>query len=157
MRMARPRIRRYGLDQCGWTLIELLTVLVIIGILMSMTMNKSQAAMRAAKNAQAAVEIMELMTAIDDYELNNDMLPVSLAAFGEGGKTDPWGNAYFYAIITDISVARKDKFLVPVNTTYDLYSMGADGKSRRAFAAPVSHDDIVRAGDGSYVGLASGY
>jgi len=144
-------------DERGWTLIELLTALVIIGILMSMTMNKSQAAMRSAKNAQAAVEIMELMTAIDDYELDNDMLPVSLAAIGEGGKTDPWGNVYFYAIITDPAVARKDKFLVPVNTTYDLYSMGADGGSKRHFNAPLSIDDIVRAGDGSYVGLASGY
>ena len=145
------------MDERGWTLIELLTALVIIGILMSMTMNKSQAAMRSAKNAQAAVEIMELMTAIDDYELDNDMLPVSLAAIGEGGKTDPWGNVYFYAIITDPSLARKDQFLVPVNTTYDLYSMGADGQSKRHFNAPFSVDDIVRAGDGSYVGLAAGY
>jgi len=155
--MEQPPHTRFGLDDRGWTLIELLTVLVIIGILVSMTMNKSQAAMRAAKNAQAAVEIMELMTSIDDYEFDNDMLPVSLAAIGEGGKADPWGNGYVYEIITNVATARKDKFLVPVNTTYDLYSMGADGTSRRAFSAPVSHDDIVRAGDGSYVGLASGY
>jgi len=148
---------RYGLDEGGWTLIELLTALVIIGILLSLTMNKSQAAMRAAKNAQAALEIMELMTTIDDYELDNDMLPVSLAALGEGGKTDPWGRAYVYAIITNVNLARKDKFLVPVNTTYDLYSMGVDGKSKRPFNAAASHDDIVRAGDGSYVGLAAGY
>lgn len=155
--MQRPPTQRPDARQGGWTLIELLTALVIIGILMSMTMNKSQAAMLAAKNAQAAVEIMELMTAIDDYELENDMLPPTLAAIGEGGKLDPWGRAYVYEIITDILTARKDKFLVPVNTGYDLYSAGADGRSRRAFSAEVSIDDIVRAGDGSYVGLAAGY
>lgn len=148
---------RCGRGQQGWTLIELLTVLVIVGILTSLTMNRSQRAMLAARNAQAAVEIMELMTAVDDYELDNDALPVSLAAIGEGGKLDPWGNVYQYAVIIDVDTARKDKFLVPVNTTYDLYSMGADGRSRRAFNAPASHDDIVRAGDGSYVGLAAGY
>lgn len=155
--MARLRDRKLELDQQGWTLVELLTVLVIFGILISMTMDRSQRAMLAARNAQAAVEIMEMQTAIDDYEFDNDALPGSLAAVGHGGKLDPWGRAYVYAIITDITMARKDKFLVPLNTGYDLYSLGADGITEIPLTAPPSHDDIVRGSDGGYVGLASGY
>ena len=35
--------------------------------------------------------------------------------------------------------------------------MGKDGKSRTPLTAKASRDDIVRAGDGAYVGLASAY
>jgi general secretion pathway protein G len=54
-------------------------------------------------------------------------------------------------------IARKDRFLVPINSTYDLYSVGADGKSTGPLTASISHDDVIRANDGGYVGLASGY
>ena len=50
---------------------------------------------------------------------------------------------------------RKDHFLVPVNSDFDLYSMGADGNSQAPFTAEASYDDIVRADDGRYVGLVS--
>jgi general secretion pathway protein G len=51
--------------------------------------------------------------------------------------------------------ARKDKFLVPINSDYDLYSDGQDGQSASPLTAKASQDDIVRAANGSYVGLAS--
>jgi general secretion pathway protein G len=51
--------------------------------------------------------------------------------------------------------ARKDRFLVPLNDDYDLYSMGKDGTSSPPLTAKVSQDDIIRANNGSYVGLAS--
>ena len=44
---------------------------------------------------------------------------------------------------------------MPVNSDYDLYSMGQDRGSVPAFTAKASQDDIVRANDGAYVGLAS--
>ena len=53
--------------------------------------------------------------------------------------------------------ARKDRFLVPLNSDYDLYSAGKDGKSRPPLSAQMSQDDIVRANDGAYIGLASQY
>ena len=51
--------------------------------------------------------------------------------------------------------ARKDRFLVPLNSDYDLYSKGKDGKSSSPITASDSQDDVIRASDGSYVGLAS--
>ena len=52
---------------------------------------------------------------------------------------------------------RRDHFLVPVNTDFDLYSLGKDGLSRSPFTAAASQDDIVRANNGLYVGLVSEY
>jgi len=56
---------------------------------------------------------------------------------------------------TNIGAARKDGNLVPINTNYDLCSFGKDGKSKAPLRAKDSHDDIIYANDGSYIGLAS--
>jgi general secretion pathway protein G len=53
-----------------------------------------------------------------------------------------------------IALARKDRFLVPINSDYDLYSMGPDGESKATLNAPVSRDDIIRAADGAFYGRA---
>ncbi len=50
--------------------------------------------------------------------------------------------------------ARKDRFLVPINSDYDLYSRGKDGLSVAPLTAAQSRDDIVRAANGTFVGLA---
>jgi general secretion pathway protein G len=47
--------------------------------------------------------------------------------------------------------------VVPINTDYDLYSMGKDGKSQPPLTAKDSRDDIIRANDGAYIGPAEGY
>ena len=52
---------------------------------------------------------------------------------------------------------RKDKFLVPLNSDYDLYSMGPDGKSVPPLTAKASRDDILRANDGEFFGPAHLY
>jgi general secretion pathway protein G len=53
--------------------------------------------------------------------------------------------------------ARKDKNLHPLNSDFDLYSIGKDGESRQPLTAKWSRDDVVRANDGGFVGLASEY
>ena len=52
---------------------------------------------------------------------------------------------------------RKNKDLFPLNTAYDLYSMGKDGTSSSRIDNPVSMDDVVRFNDGRYYGLAGDY
>ena len=49
---------------------------------------------------------------------------------------------------------RMDRFLHPINSDYDLYSMGKDGQTVLPLTARQSHDDVIRANDGSFVGLA---
>jgi len=53
--------------------------------------------------------------------------------------------------------ARKDRNLVPINSDFDLYSVGRDGMSAPALTAKVSQDDVVRASNGGFVGLARDY
>jgi general secretion pathway protein G len=70
------------------------------------------------------------------------------AGAGGGGGGPPCGG---------IGGARKDRFLVPINSDFDLYSMGKDGESLGPLTAITSHDDIIRANDGGYYGLASDF
>ena len=75
---------------------------------------------------------------------------------------DPWGNAYVYLNIIDggpgiKGQVRKDKKLNPINTNYDLYSMGKDGVTKKQLDNKDSVDDIVLAGDGGFVGLSSDF
>jgi general secretion pathway protein G len=133
----------------------LLLVLAIIGTLTSIGLPRIQETLDRAKIARAIGDIRALQA-----EITSDPLPADLAAIGRDGMLDPWGNPYVYnphAYGKGQGEPRKDRFLVPLNSEYDLYSIGKDGQSRAPLTAAVSKDDIVRADDGGYIGLASKY
>ena len=99
-------------------------------------------------------------------ELNGtEVLPATLAAIKRGGMLDPWGRAYVFYPFPESSGhghapppgARKDRFLVPINSRFDLYSMGPDGQTRAPLTAQASRDDIVVANDGDFIGKAVNY
>ncbi len=46
---------------------------------------------------------------------------------------------------------------MPINSDYDLWSSGKDGASSPPLTAKPSRDDIVRANNGRFVGLASDF
>ena len=56
-----------------------------------------------------------------------------------------------------MGMVRKDKNLVPINSDFDLYSMGPDGESVSPLTANSSRDDIVRGRNGDYIGNAAEY
>lgn len=139
----------------GFTLVELLLVLAIIGTLTSMGLPRLQDALDRTRIARAIGDIRALQA-----EITSDPLPVDLAVIGRDGMLDPWGNPYVYnphIYGKGKGEPRKDRFLVPLNSEYDLYSKGKDGQSQSPLTAQVSKDDIVRADDGGYIGLASKY
>jgi len=143
----------------GFTLIELVLVVVIVGALAALAIPNLGAAIERARIVAAVGDIRALGQDLTEYHLDNGTYPGSLAAVGAAGMRDPWGNPYQYLPVAGASVGslRKDRFLVPVNTDFDLYSMGPDGQSQPPFTAAVSQDDIVRANDGGFVGLAGEY
>ncbi len=145
----------------GLTLIELIISMSIISILAAIAIPSFFSYMNKTQITRVNAEIRMLEKEILYFDLINHHLPNSLDDIGYSGLSDPWGNPYRYTRIDGGSTPkgkwRKDRFLVPVNTDFDLYSMGKDGKSRSPFTAKHSRDDIVRANNGGYIGLAADY
>jgi general secretion pathway protein G len=115
-----------------------------------------------AKVSRCVGDIETMKDEIFQHLLVRGSLPRSLAEIGRGDLRDPWGSPYQYLNFDDVrgrgvGPMRRDRFLVPVNSRFDLYSMGRDGRSRPPFTARDSWDDIVMANDGGYIGLASQY
>lgn len=58
---------------------------------------------------------------------------------------------------SSVGGARKDRFGAPLNSDFDLYSMGKNRESAASLSTPKSYDDVIRASDGMFVGLASDF
>jgi len=144
----------------GWTLIELCLAIAIVGVLGVMAATQYGNYVDRVRIAQAVFDIGTLETRIAKFDADNRGLPTALADLPGNLPKDPWGHDYQYLSHENVKGKggfRKDKHIVPINTDYDLYSMGKDGASVAPLTAKVSRDDIVRASDGRFVGLASDY
>ncbi len=129
------RAGRRSLSQAGFTLIEILVVVVILGILAAVIVPKIMDKPELARIAKAKTDVRALETALDLYRLDNFTYPTTdqgleaLVAKPAGSpepknwkaggyiKTlnkDPWGNPY--------------KYLYPGSKSeVDIYSLGPDG------------------------------
>lgn len=148
-------------DQSGYSLIELIMVVAIIVTLGSMGVPIYIKAIDSAKNVKAIGDIKYIQTEIEVYQARNQTLPATLKEIDCKIVTDPWGRPYVYSKISSskrsYNSCRKDKNLVPLNNDYDLYSKGKDGLSQAPLTSKQSRDDIVRASNGGFIGLASNY
>ena len=145
--------------QNGLTLVEIMIAIAILGIVSSLSVSLYKDYTLGANVNRAITEIRMIDLMIKDYRLTTRNYPPDLAAVGVDYQ-DPWGNDYQYLDISSDpgnGAKRKDKNLVPINTDFDLYSMGPDGASVSPLTAQQSHDDIIRANNGKYVGVAEGY
>jgi general secretion pathway protein G len=146
----------------GFTLIELMLCVCIFGLLCAIATPFYLSYREDARVAAAISDMKTIEAAIGNYVADYGQLPDSLAQIGMDGLLDPWQHPYQYLRIDGGNVKgtgkmRKDHFMVPVNTDYDLYSMGPDGKSEPPFTAKASQDDIVRANNGGYYGKVSNF
>ena len=144
----------------GHTLIEVLIAIAVLAILVAIGLMMYRSGLQTSRVAKAIAEIKILQLDIDNYKEMYDEFPLILADIGHGGRLDPWNNPYQfqnYDTVKRKKGMRKDKKLKPLNSDYDLFSMGPDGDWKAPLNAKVSRDDIVRAQDGEFVGIADDF
>lgn len=237
-RVARhPAPDRLEHNNEGFTLIELVLVVAIVGILSTLAIPNYLGFLEKARVARAVAELNAIAKDIQGYAYATGQYPDNLAQAGWSQRLDRWGNPYQYlridctnplplygrldniepshtgseGLVLPASVAgphvnahvslavdvgnhqgriylvaqggngngggnggggngngggnggcgsgqpRKDHFLHPISSDFDLYSMGKDGDSVAPLTAQKSRDDIIRANDGGYYGLASNF
>jgi general secretion pathway protein G len=145
-------------QQIGVTLLELMVALAAVAVLASIAIPAFNGYVQRTRVSRAISEIGTISLQLYRWQANTRTFPATLAEAGLGGN-DPWGNPYEYTRVegTPDNELRKDHNLHPINTDFDLYSMGPDGDSRRPLTAQKSRDDIIRANDGAFIGIAQDY
>jgi general secretion pathway protein G len=145
-------------------LLELMVALAVVGLLAAIALPTYAAIIERQKVGEAGRELMEISVAIERYRTMRFEVPETLAELGLDAKLleDPWGRQYqflsFNSSIPGIKgKIRKDHNLHPLNSEFDLYSLGEDGQSQSPLTAKASRDDVIWARDGGFVGLAEDY
>jgi general secretion pathway protein G len=154
-RRSAPRAR-----SAAYTLVEILLVVALVAVLAAIALPAYQSYRERIRIASAVMDIKVLDATIQSFRMNTDRLPDELDEVGWAGRLDPWGNPYRYTNLGAVNgngKARKNKNLVPINTDFDLWSDGPDGRSVGPLTASQSRDDIVRANDGRFIGPAKDY
>jgi general secretion pathway protein G len=131
--MKRPLPDRRPRNAAGFTLMELLVVLAILGLLMSLVGPQVLKQLGGAKTKTALIQIRDLEQALEMYKLDVGRFPNTtqgLTALVEkpGGAAgwngpylkngklpqDPWGSSYLYKYPGD-------------RAEFDIYTLGQDG------------------------------
>ena len=118
----RPDARRRA-RQRGFTLIEIMVVVVILGILASLVVPTIMERPDHARQVRAKQDVRAITSALSMYRLDNFDYPVTLDELATGSNkylervpSDPWGRPYNYSYPGHRSDAK-----------FDIYSYGVDG------------------------------
>lgn len=160
-----PDKGKFSIDNRGFTLVELLMVIAIIGLLALLVIPQYDNLKNNAKRAQCKADLRTVEKSIYAYNLDKGTFPPT-----PGGPldpaiftvvNDPWGHQFVYYNIRDgggtpyaVTIPGTDN----LNDDFDLYSTGINGLSTGILdPTTTSWDDVIRALDGAYLGDAGKY
>ena len=132
--MRSDRLRRAGRGERGFTLMEMLVVLVLIGLIAAVAIPQISHLLGSAKSKAARIQLETLNRSLSFYQLDNGAFPTAeqgLAALWtrpgdlptwngpyvreERQLVDPWGRPMLYRLTGE-------------NRAFTLISLGADGR-----------------------------
>ena len=105
-------------DNAGFSFIEIMVVVVIMGLLASAVTVKVVGYMETAKINRAKSDIATIVDAVEAYHLQNGRYPTNeegLKNLPLKNRTDPWGNPYEYNCPGHLE-------------PFEVVSLGADGR-----------------------------
>lgn len=146
--VSRTAVRNRG----GFTLVELLVVMAIVGTLVIMAMTGFGKFKELARISRAQVEIRGMEREISAWATEKGGLPPTLGDINRQDLLDPWKRNYVYSTTPTRTFSGDE-----INGDFDLYSTGSDGLTADSIVDDTSKDDIIRGRDGSFVGIAIEY
>jgi general secretion pathway protein G len=161
----------YGQRAGGFTLVEIMLVLAAIAAILTIGIPTYSEHRKRVMIAEVKKDLVVISQKLEKYQSFNYEYPEYLVDVGVSLR-DPWGNDYQYLNLDDVDPdtgdvtpgakgpkpdPRTKAGLEPLNTDYDLFSMGEDGDYAPKITEAASLDDIIRADNGAYLDNAANY
>lgn len=140
----RPRRRTSREGECGYTLVEMLVVLAIIGLIVGMVGPRVIGQLLDSKVKAARIQIDALASALDIYYLDTGRYPASsdglLALVQKPDGATAWNGPYLKGgIVPNDPWGRPYVYVFPGrHGTYDITSLGPDGREDGGAAAAIT-------------------
>ena len=134
----------------GFTLVELLVVILIIGLLASIAIPNLLSAHRKARYSRGASDSKTLVTQAISYGIDSGKYPASVAVMRNGGYTnitdvDPWSTPWQLSPVLSLGV--------PAQQLDDVYIYSKGAMATGVYPVPF----VQSTGDGGSVGYSSVY
>ena len=150
---------RCSIRHNGFTLIEVIIAITIAAITSTIASIAYHGYIESRNIPKAISHIAHVTVVLDKYIRQYNHYPDALADIGIHVLRDPWGNPYQYNVARNhcADMSKKVYNIGTLKTDFDQYSMGKDGASVSLLSTTTSRDDVIRANNGNYIGLATDY